>query len=46
LTDAASSVGYVPLFAGLSMSAMVIVAIFLIMQKHFIESIAAGAVKG
>jgi ABC-type glycerol-3-phosphate transport system permease component len=46
LSDATITIGYVPVFAGLSLSAMVIVVIFFIMQRHFIESIAAGAVKG
>jgi ABC-type glycerol-3-phosphate transport system permease component len=46
LSDATTTIGYVPVFAGLSLSAMVIVVIFFMMQRHFIESIAAGAVKG
>lgn len=46
LNDLASSIGFTPIFAGLSLSAMVIVVIFLLMQRNFIESIAAGAVKG
>jgi ABC-type glycerol-3-phosphate transport system permease component len=46
LNDTSASIGYIPVFAGLSLSAMVIVIIFLCMQKNFIRSIAAGAVKG
>ena len=40
------TVGYTPVFAALSISAIVIVAVYLCMQKHFVKSIAAGAVKG
>lgn len=46
LNDMSSSIGYSPIFAGLSLSAIVIVVIFLMMQRNFIKSIAAGAVKG
>jgi ABC-type glycerol-3-phosphate transport system permease component len=46
LSDATITIGYIPVFAGLSLSAIVIVVIFFMMQRHFIESIAAGAVKG
>ncbi len=40
------TVGYTPVFAALSISAMVIVIVYLCMQKNFVKSIAAGAVKG
>lgn len=40
------TVGYTPVFAALSISALVIVAVYLCMQKSFVKSIAAGAVKG
>lgn len=40
------TVGYTPVFAALSISAMVIVIVYLCMQKHFVKSIASGAVKG
>ena len=40
------TVGYTPVFAALSISALVIVAVYLCMQKQFVKSIAAGAVKG
>lgn len=40
------TVGYTPVFAALSISAMVIVVVYLCMQKNFVKSIAAGAVKG
>ena len=40
------TVGYTPVFAALSISALVIVAEFLCMQNQFVKSIAAGAVKG
>lgn len=46
LNDKASSIGYTPIFAALSISAMVIVLLYLTMQQYFIKSIAAGAVKG
>lgn len=46
LNDMSSAIGYAPVFAGLSLSALVIVVIFLMMQRNFIKSIAAGAVKG
>ena len=38
--------GYTPVFAALSISALVIVVVYLCMQKNFVKSIAAGAVKG
>lgn len=41
-----STVGYTPIFAALSISALVIVCVYLSMQKNFVESIAAGAIKG
>lgn len=40
------TVGYTPVFAALSISALVIVVVYLCMQKNFVKSIAAGAVKG
>lgn len=40
------TVGYTPVFAALSISALVIVVGYLCMQKNFVKSIAAGAVKG
>lgn len=40
------TVGYTPVFAALSISAMVIVAVYLCMQKNFVKSIASGAIKG
>lgn len=46
INDKVNVVGYTPVFASLSISALVIVIIYLCMQKNFIESIAAGAVKG
>ena len=40
------TVGYTPVFAALSISALVIVVVYLCMQNNFVKSIAAGAVKG
>lgn len=40
------TVGYTPVSAALSISALVIVVVYLCMQKNFVKSIAAGAVKG
>lgn len=40
------TVGYTPVFAALSINALVIVVVYLCMQKNFVKSIAAGAVKG
>ena len=40
------TVGYTPVFAALSISALVIVVVYMCMQKNFVKSIAAGAVKG
>ena len=40
------TVVYTPVFAALSISALVIVVVYLCMQKNFVKSIAAGAVKG
>ncbi len=40
------TVGYTPVFAALSISALVIVIVYLLMQKNFVKSITAGAVKG
>ena len=40
------TVGYTPVFAALSISALVIVVVYLCMQKNFVKSFAAGAVKG
>ena len=40
------TVGYTPVFAAMSISALVIVVVYLCMQKNFVKSIAAGAVKG
>lgn len=40
------TVGYTPVFAAPSISALVIVVVYLCMQKNFVKSIAAGAVKG
>ena len=40
------TVGYTPVFAALSISALVIVVVYLCMQKNFVKSIAAGAVRG
>ena len=40
------TVGYTPVCAALSISALVIVVVYLCMQKNFVKSIAAGAVKG
>ena len=42
----AEIVGYTPIFAALSISALVIVVVYLAMQKNFVKSISAGAVKG
>ena len=46
LVEMGLGLGYVPLFAALTLSAMVIILIFFAMQRHFIDSITAGAVKG
>ncbi|MGB8450834.1 MAG: carbohydrate ABC transporter permease [Anaerocolumna sp.] len=40
------TVGYTPVFAALSISTLVIVIVYLLLQKNFVKSIAAGAVKG
>ena len=40
------TVGYTPVFAALSISALVIVVVYLWMQKNVVRSIGAGAVKG
>ena len=40
------TVGYTPVFAALSISALVIVVVYLCMQTNVVKSIAAGAVKG
>ncbi len=46
LNDSTSVIGYTPVFAALSISSVVIVMIYLVLQKQFVKSIAAGAVKG
>lgn len=46
LNDKSATMGYTPVFAALSISSMVIVIIYLFMQKQFVASIASGAVKG
>lgn len=46
LRDQTSSIGYTPVFAALTVSAMVFVILYLCMQKTFVRSITAGAVKG
>ena len=46
LRDQTSILGYTPVFAALSASAIVFVILFLCAQSTFVESITAGAVKG
>jgi len=46
LRDRTSSLGYTPIFAALTISAMVFVLLYLFAQKAFVRSITAGAVKG
>ena len=46
LRDQTSILGYTPVFAALSASAIVFVILFLCAQRTFVESIPAGAVKG
>lgn len=46
LRDQTSILGYTPVFAALSASAIVFVILFLCAQRTFVESITAGAVKG
>ncbi len=46
LRDQTSSIGYTPVFAALTISAMVFVILYLCMQRTFVRSVTAGAVKG
>ncbi len=46
LKDKTSIIGYTPVFAALTISAMVFVLLYLAAQKSFVQSITAGAVKG
>lgn len=46
MCDKTSILGYTPVFAALSVSAIVFVVIYLFAQKTFVKSITAGAVKG
>ncbi|HHV09590.1 MAG TPA: carbohydrate ABC transporter permease [Clostridiales bacterium] len=46
LRDKTSSIGYTPVFAALTISAMLFVILYLVAQKSFVRSITAGAVKG
>lgn len=46
LKDKTSIIGYTPVFASLTISAMVFVVLYLAAQKSFVQSITAGAVKG
>lgn len=46
MRDKTSILGYTPVFAALSVSAIVFVVIYLFAQKTFVKSITAGAVKG
>lgn len=46
LKDKTSIIGYTPVFAALTISAMVFVVLYLAAQKSFVQSITAGAVKG
>lgn len=45
LRDQTSSLGYTPIFAALTVSASVFVILYICMQKTFVRSITAGAVK-
>ena len=46
LRDQISTLGYTPVFAALTVGAMVFVIIYLCSQKTFVRSITEGAVKG
>lgn len=46
IRDKIATIGYTPVFAALTVSAMVFVIIYLFAQKTFVRSITAGAVKG
>lgn len=46
IRDKIATIGYTPVFAALTISAMVFVVIYLFAQKTFVRSITAGAVKG
>ncbi|WP_168122385.1 carbohydrate ABC transporter permease [Paenibacillus sp. HB172176] len=46
LNDKTSILGYTPVFAALSVSAIVFIVIYLLAQRAFVQSITAGAVKG
>ncbi|GBG11731.1 hypothetical protein PAT3040_06576 [Paenibacillus agaridevorans] len=46
LNDKTSILGYTPVFAALSVSAIVFIIIYLLAQRAFVQSITAGAVKG
>ena len=46
IRDKIAPIGYTPVFAALTVSAMVFVIIYLFAQKTFVRSITAGAVKG
>lgn len=46
LRDQISTLGYTPVFAALTIGAMVFVIIYLLAQKTFVRSITEGAVKG
>ena len=46
LRDQISTLGYTPVFAALTIGAMVFVVIYLLAQKTFVRSITEGAVKG
>ncbi len=46
IRDKITTIGYTPVFAALTVSAIVFVVIYLFAQKTFVRSITAGAVKG
>ena len=46
IRDKIATIGYTPVFAALTVSAMVFVMIYLFAQKTFVRPITAGAVKG
>lgn len=46
IRDKIATIGYTPVFAALTVSAMVFVVIYLFAQKTFVRSITSGAVKG
>jgi ABC-type glycerol-3-phosphate transport system permease component len=46
LSNMTTTIGFIPIFSGLTLSALVIIIVFLSLQRNFIDSIASGAVKG